>query len=69
MSEPLLFSIIIHIHANIIHWQVNTGTVDADPASTTGVIEILEHLQRNVPQNNTGCFMVNRDGVFIAKMI
>ena len=69
MSGPLLFSIIINNHANIIHWQVNTGVVDADPDSATCVIEILEHLQRYVPKNNTGCFMMNIDGMFIEKMI
>ena len=54
---------------NCVLYQINTGTVDANPASTPGVIEILESLTKHVSPVRPAAHLVSGDGMSFEKML
>ena len=61
----------IYFIVSLCHLQINTGVIHENPASTTGVIKILEHIAQYVPNTNdasTGT-VVSGDGMSVEKML
>ena len=48
--------------------QVNLGTVDGNPASGPGVIEIMESFEKYIPQNHDP-FLVSGDGMSVERWL
>ena len=50
--------------------QVNLGTIDANPSSTPGIINIMDHLHKYVPKNGDDFLRipVHGDGLSIERM-
>ena len=54
---------------NCVLYQINTGTVDANPESTPGVIEIMESLTKHVSPVPPAAHLVSGDGMSFEKML
>ena len=54
---------------NCVLYQINTGTVDANPASTPGVIEIMESLTKHVSPVPPAAHLVSGDGMSFEKIL